>query len=231
MLTIIHGNDTQKSRNYLFGIKQNNKNVITLDGKTITETDLLQNLEGDLLFGSDKTIIIEDLFGNKKTNTTDFKKIAKILLDRIDSTTIYLWESKEITKTALSSLKKADVIPFSLPQSLFLFLDSLSPQNTKTLIELFHKTIISTEPEMVFFMMVRQFRILLALKEPASDSIDEVKRIAPWQLGKLTRQSKLFSTESLKENYKKLFSIERALKTGGLTGSLPQTIDFFLLSL
>jgi len=59
------------------------------------------------------------------------------------------------------------------------------------------------EPELIFFMLVRQFRIMLGIE--ASDKIDEVKRMAPWQLSKMQRQAKMFGEAKLKSSHEKLF--------------------------
>ena len=85
------------------------------------------------------------------------------------------------------------------------------------------------EPELIFFMLVRQFRIMLG--QEGVDRIDEVKRMAPWQLGKMQRQAKTFGEEKLKSTYQKLFEIDLALKTGKIPYSLERSIDFFLADL
>jgi hypothetical protein len=121
---------------------------------------------------------------------------------------------------------------FKLPQTLFVFLDSFKPGNGKILIKLFHQTIETTEPEMVFFMLVRQIRLLLAVSEQARDeTIDELKRLAPWQRTKLEQQAKQFGPEELKKIYARLFLIEQGQKTGNLPNTILTSIDFFLLSI
>ncbi len=84
---------------------------------------------------------------------------------------------------------------------------------------------------MVFFMMIRQIRMLLGLIEPTADAIDEVKRMAPWQKSKLQQQADRFEIAELKSLYSKLFEIEKAMKTGNLSMTLPETIDFLLLDI
>src|SRR6185437_11189988 len=126
---------------------------------------------------------------------------------------------------------------YKLPQTLFQLLDAIQPGNNKTLIKLFHQTIDTTETEMVFFMLIRQFRILLGIKpvqpqglnsfEPQGNNlIDELKRMQPWQKTKLEQQANKFELSHLLNLYDKLFQIEVGQKTGGLTSPLVSTIDF-----
>ena len=75
-------------------------------------------------------------------------------------------------------------------------------------------------------MLVRQFRLLMAIKSNAE--IDETKRMAPWQKGKMIKQAEGFSDEKLMDLYQKLYVIESGMKTGGNTLSLSDTIDIFL---
>jgi len=62
-------------------------------------------------------------------------------------------------------------------------------------------------------MLQRQFRILLGLSEPSdNEPIDEITRLAPWQMGKLEKQARFFDQLSLKKIYKKLIYILFYLK-------------------
>lgn len=232
MLTVIHGSDTAASRKYFFDEKQRFPDALLLDADKVNLTDLAQIFEGGGLFGESKFIFIEQYITKKKKNA-DYKDIIAYLEKNADEHTIYLWEGKELEPSTQKTFKKALVRPFKLPQTLFAFLDAIKPGNGKALISLFHQTIENTETEMVFFMLVRHFRFLLVLQDrshPVDIEIDELRRMAPWQKTKLEKQAALFTEEHLKTLYLNLYSIEKGQKTGGLTSSLPSTIDFFLLS-
>lgn len=232
MITIIHGDDIAQSRNYFLEIKQKQADPIFYDGSKITITNLVQDIQGSGLFGNSKTVFIEDLLtkGKKKDQAT--KEILSFIADNSKESTFVLWESKEISKRELFVFKEAQVRIFKLPKNIFLFLDNLRPNNSKNLLNLFHQALGSgIKEELILFMMQRQIRILLALSEPAKDPIEEITRLAPWQLGKLDRQAKFFQGPTLKRIYKKLYEIEIGQKTGGLPLSLPQAIDFLLLDI
>ena len=84
---------------------------------------------------------------------------------------------------------------------------------------------------MVFFMMIRQIRMLLGLIEHTNNDIDELKRLSPWQKSKLQNQVDLFEPERLLRIYSRLFETEKAMKTGNLTSDLTQTIDLLLIDI
>lgn len=235
MITIIHGDDIVSSRNFFVSQKQKIKNPIEFAGENITLTSLVQIFEGGELFTEKKAIFLED-FLTKRKASKDKDEILSYLA-KYQNHEIFLWEGKEISTKSLSFFKKAEIRNFKLPHSLFLFLDSLRPGKGPLLIPLSHKTLKNMEVELVFYMLVRQFRLLLVLsphhpeRSEGSQVIDEVKRLAPWQRNKLQRQAALFTTENLKKHFARLYEIDLAQKTGSLSLSLAQAIDFFLLDL
>jgi DNA polymerase III delta subunit len=233
MITIIHGDDISQSRKYFIDLKIKQKNAITFDGGKITLTDLAQNIEGSSLFGDTKSIFIEELLSkNKKTDKT-VKEIINFIAKNSDNASFVLWESKEITKRELFTFKNSVAKIFKLPKNIFLFMDSLRHNNSKNLLNLFHQAIDSgIKEELILFMMQRQIRFLLALSESGeNEQIEEINRLAPWQMSKLISQAKLFDKEKLKIIYKKLFEIELGQKTGNLFSTLSQAIDFLLLEM
>lgn len=229
MITIIHGSDIVSSRKYFLEEKEKHQDAQAFDGEKITATDLAQIFEGGGLFEETKTIFIENFFSRKKRK--DEFSLLSDYLQKQSSHTIYLWEGKELEKSSLNSFKTATPRVFKLPQTLFLFLDNLRPGNGKELIKLFHQTLETTDAEMIFFMLVRQFRLLLAVSEPSETPIDELKRLAPWQMTKLQQQAKLFGTEKLKTIYHQLFLLENGQKTGTLSNSILTNIDFLLVEI
>jgi len=248
MITILHGNDTTQSRKYFIDEKNKIADAILLEADNVNLTDLTQLFEGGSLFGETKYVFIEQLL-TKRKKSAELESILKYLEKHEAEHTIILWEGKELDRSALNNFKKAIVKPFKLPQTLFQFLDAIQPENGKLLIKLFHQTIQTTEVEMVFFMLVRQFRILLALSSSGhsgerqrlqnpdsgqarmTGEIDELKRIQPWQKSKLESQAKRFEVAHLLDLYDKLFNLEVGQKTGTLTTSLLAAIDFFLLEI
>jgi len=233
MITIIHGDDISSSRKYFYELKQEHKDFVLFDGNKLTILDLIQNIEGSTFFGDTKAIFIEEFLTKLKKTNKESKEIFDFIVKNSKSTIFVLWESKEVSKRELLSFKDSVVKIFKLPKNIFLFLDNLRPNNSKSLLDLFHQALASEiKEELILFMMQRQFRILLAISEFCEgEPIEELVRLAPWQMDKLEKQAKFFDLKKLKEIYKKLYKIEISQKTGTLSLSLSQSIDFLLLEM
>lgn len=230
MITIIHGDDVANSRKYFIELKQKNLDSVSFDGEKLSLTQLTQSLEGGGLFSDEKKIFIENFFTRKKIS-----KETEAILSYLRKTTkadVFFWEEKEVTKKNLNFFPNSTVKIFKLPKTLFLFLDSIKPNQGKNLIDLFHQTLQSMEVELIFYMLFRQFRFLIALKDEKSEAkIDETKNLAPWQSSKLKKQCGFFSEDELKIIYNKLYEIDFNQKTGKSTMPLTQSLDFFLIEI
>jgi hypothetical protein len=229
MITIIHGDDNVASRNHLVLLREKAANPLDLRGDKLTLTDLVQAIEGNSLFFEEKDIFIENFLAQKKTNK-QFKEIVEFIEKNHKIANIIFWENQEISKSAAATFKESIVKGYKLPQSLFLFLDNLR-SNNKNNVKLFREVISQTSEELVFYMIVRQFRIMLALLLPQDDPVDELKRLAPWQRGKVERQAASFGLEKLKNIYSKLYEMDYKQKYGLTTAPLARNIDFFLMEI
>lgn len=230
MITIIHGTDIASSRKAFLDLRDKEKDALLINGQNVTLTDLIQYFEGGELFANPKSFFIEQLLSKRK-KSKELDQLITVLNSNSVDNNIYLWEEKEITPASLKAFKNSASNAYKLPQTLFQFMESIKPGNSKQLIRLFHKTIATADVEMVFFMMVRQVRLLMGVMEFTNDPIDEVKKMAPWQKGKLQKQADAFEMDELKKIYSRLFKIETGMKTGTLAVSLTSTIDFLLLEI
>lgn len=230
MITIIHGDDSVSSRNFFLSEKVKVKNPLVLDGENFTLSDLKQTLEGTYLFYEEKTIFIDRFFTAKRKKTAEFESILFFLKNVKTEINIFFWENEEVGKTVTNLFKNAQIKLFKIPQNLFQFLDGIRPNNSQN-VNLFQTALKNSEPELLLFMITRQFRLLLAVSSTGEKQIDEVKRLAPWQKSKLLNQAKLFSPEQLRNIYKKLYEIDLGSKSGTLNTNLTNTIDFLLLDI
>jgi DNA polymerase III delta subunit len=230
MITIIHGDDISASRNYYLDLKSKQNDSISLN-ENFSISDLAQNTQGSQLFSDPKSIFIENLL-TKSKKTDELKKVLNFISDKQNDFNFFLWEPKEISKKDVNYFKNAESKVFKLPKKIFLFLDSLKPNNSKTAILLFHETLTSGIPaEMILFMMQRQLRLYMSLVDKSDEQIDEIGRMAPWQKAKIEKQAQMFDLQILKAIFKKLFLIEIGYKTGSLPLSLSQSIDILLLEI
>lgn len=229
MLTLIHGDDTTLSRNYYISERQNHPEKKIVDGNTVQITDLMQIFSGNGLFGDQETIFIEDLVSKRKS-PKDIEELVTFLSDQTDAL-IFVWESKILTPKQVSLFKKANVKEFKISTVVFTFLDSLKPNNSQYMIKLYHDVLEQEDAFYVLVMLMRQVRILLSVLDPQEKIISEVVRMAPWQKTKMQKQAKAFTKEKLLAMHDQLFALEKGQKTGTLTLALPESIDFFLLSI
>ncbi|MBI4078869.1 MAG: hypothetical protein HY429_01065 [Candidatus Levybacteria bacterium] len=226
MITIFHGNNIESSRNAYTKEKGKHSNAIVFDGKVVTLTDLIQAIDSGGLFSEEKVVVIEELFARK--SSSELNALISFIVKT--SSHMLFWEGKELTKKQLSSLPEAKIETHSYPKVLFQFLDSIAPKNRNSLM-LFHELLRSTPTELIFFMLVRHFRMLLAFSDKITANIDEVAKLATWQKTKLQRQASRFSKHQLTSLYKNLYYIDDATKTGKSPLSLTASIDFFLVGL
>lgn len=225
MITLIHGNDTLSSRKFF--LDQKDSESLTFDAEFINLVELEQSLAGSGLFGETKKIFIENLFSRKSAK--NLESIGKLLTANQDLN-VYFWADKEVGIKVLSSFPKVENKAFKIPQNIWKFLDNLRPSSTSN-VSAFHRTLNESEAEIIFAMIIRQFRLMLGLISSSKENIDEVKRIAPWQKTKLMRQGALFGEEKLKIIYKKLYQIDKKTKTGKTNLNLTQNIDILLLQI
>jgi hypothetical protein len=226
MITVVHGNDTAASRKFYIENRDKSSSYILIE--KVNFDTLYQLIEGNSLFGESKDIFLENFFTNVKSNTTEFKKITEYLSSN-KAHNIFLWEGKELTKTQQFTFKNAKVLTFSYPSNLFEFLDSITPNNRKSLL-MFKELEKVMETELIFYMIVRQFRLLISIHD-SSGSISETKSLAPWLRSKLKRQADLFGKEKLLRTYKRLYEIDYQTKFGLTPLNLSTSIDIFLVSL
>src|SRR5579859_3190588 len=162
MITIIHGEDVAKSRTYFIEQKSQYKDAVSVNGQNITLTEIMQIFEGNELFTTEKHIFIEEFFSKRKKSKETDELIAVIKKNQQDAT-IFFWESKDATPAQLKQFTNAVTRQFKLPQTLFAFLDAVKPQNGKQLIQLFHQALAIEDTQFLFVMLIRQFRLMLAV--------------------------------------------------------------------
>jgi DNA polymerase III delta subunit len=229
MITLLHGDNIEASRNEFNRLKQaaKGKEIRATDGRGLDATALTQALGSSSLFGGDVLVVVENLFSKLGKKTKLIEQLAVILASSAKDTDIILWEDKEIGATVIKSLGSwLKVVPFKIPSLIFQFLDGLRPQSAKTLLPLYQK-LVETEPaELVFTMITKRLRQLLMV---AGGETPE--GLQGWQTAKLTIQAKFFTMDILDRMYKKLLDIEYSLKTGATPFTLVQLTEQFLIDL
>lgn len=229
MITLLHGDDIVSSRNKLLEEKSSNKNeeVRTIDGAKIAPKDLFEMLSAQTLFAIPQTFVIENLLSGSKSKAKD--ENITIAIKAGETHSIILWEKNEIGKANLTKyFSKAKVYAFAHPRLLFTFLDSIGRYDTHQLLSTFHQLTKQTDAEMVYAMLVRQWRYLIIAKDAR---LGPSSGLSPWQAKKFESQAKYFSHEQLIKSYRNLLSIDASIKFGRTPLQTSALLDIFLMNL
>ena len=226
MIALVHGTDNLTSRKYF--LDQKDENSLTFDAETLNPIELTQSIQGSGLFETlNNKIFIENLFTRKGSKNQN--SLAEILQNS-KSSDVFIWADKEIGVKSLSGFPKFENKNFKIPQNIWSFLDGIKPNNPNN-VSSFHSALLGTDPEIIFAMIIRQFRLLLGTSSTNKNNAEEVKKLAPWQKSKLERQLSLFGQDNVKKIYKSIYKIEKQQKTGASNLSLIQAIDILLLQI
>ncbi len=192
MITLIHGDDVIASRNFLQEKLSNFPGgKIVLDGKALDPTALIQAVSADSLFSDQKLVVIENFFSNKKTAA----------LPQI-STEVIFYESKLLSAASIPKIKDLKIAEFKIAPIIFKLVNALRPGAGPHLIPLFRECLKIYEPEFIFAMVIRQFRL-----------------------------TKLFSPNRLKSIYQELLELDYKNKTSQLVGSFASNLKMFLFKI
>ncbi|MBI5613947.1 hypothetical protein HY947_03400 [Candidatus Gottesmanbacteria bacterium] len=227
MITLLHGDNIEESRKEFVRIKNEaqGRELRDLTEFVSDENALRQGLESHSLFGSDLLVVFENAlshFGRKEKALDDFLSIVL----SSPSVDILFWENKEIGKGTIAKLGSSKVKIFKLPVVLFAFLDAIAPNNVPTIIDLYRKTVAINDPYLVFTMTARRVHDLLCVMEGVSADPSQA-----WQLGRLTKQAKLFTIEKLLFMQRSLLSLDISNKSGLSALPLQASVELFLATL
>jgi DNA polymerase III delta subunit len=222
-MILIHGNNIVASRNKLNDLVENfSGELIRFDGGKLKLGDLKQGLESTSLFGQEKMVVVENLFSRRPSKEKE--AIIKYLKEN-QPTGLIIWEGKKIDGRSLTSFSKAKIFKFELQSVIFRFLDSLAPGNEKSSLGLLHQCLKNDTPEIVFYMLARQIRLLLMARDMGQQGLENM---ASWQKNKLVSQAKKFSFEQLHQLHRQLLKIDWEQKTGQSVLPLKSTLDLLI---
>ncbi len=225
MIKILCGENIVESRKALNiavqKVRDNGTDVTVFGGNKLSLGEVKNALQSDSLLGGNRLVVIEGLLSGLKS--TEKTKITVYLKEGKFDNDLVLWEGKEIKAVGL--FPKAEILVFKINQVLFRFLESLKPGNTREMLGLLEDLKKQEEPEMIFYMLIRQFHFLIMAKDECLESL------FPWQQQKFMAQAKHFSAEQLAKIYAELEEIDLKQKTSGDPYSLLSRLDLLIASL
>lgn len=224
---LIHGDNQILSRQYLQELKQHalniNAEVITLEGRQTSLTEILEALETQSLFGENRLVVIENLFQNP--SKVMVKSIVNYLSHYSSRTVnLVLWSVKLLTPSQLKQFVSWEIKTYKSSPVIFNFLENLAPHNQAKFMPLFNEACAKDSAEFVFFMLARQIRQLLAVSDLSF-------KAPPFIIAKLKKQSRLFSEPLLIKLHDALTDLDYRSKTGQIVGSLASELAYLLAKL
>lgn len=215
MIYLLHGDDTHASYLRLQSLIANS----SFSQKVVISKDNVQLLNQELfshdLFQTPKILICENLISSKKISSTDLKKVSYAQI-------IILWENQQISPASQKAFDEiAKIENFKLPQTIFYFLDALSPNPKRAI---YHLSKFASETKSLNWHLQNRLFLLILAKlnlQEASTSQISGKNLAVWQRQKITAQASAFSLEKLKAMFTAALKIETLIKTG--VTSIPET--------
>ncbi len=225
-MLIIHGEDIVSSYKKLTEVIENFKKdrieIIIKEAQELDPTNLRQESGSTNLFGTTKCLVIKNLLSGSKAKQKDL--LVKIV-SQIQDTEVVLFESKKITNSALKAFPKAKVFTSTVNPVIFKFLDLLRPNNGRNLMSGWTRLIeLDHEPEYIFAMLVRQFRLLIQAKSGPS-----YLKMSAYPKKLITEQATRYELNHLLDLHHNLYEIDKKIKTGSSSLPLDQLlIQFFL---
>lgn len=227
MRLIIHGENLVRSRHYLSQQKTllnspgRQRELVSLSGQKISLNSLIQATEAKSLFGSERVVIIENLFRHPAKS-----ELSKLLhhLSQIKSTTehILIWENKSLSAPQLHKLPNFTATVFKISSETFKFIDAFYPGNGLQYLPLFDKACLEDSAEFVFFMLVRQVRMLLVISSSS-------KQIPPWQVVKIKSLRKRYTESQLVILHDRLTDLDWRAKSGQTVGTFKEELKPILI--
>lgn len=218
-ITVIYGTHATASRSrfqhILDGLHKRGWEIVHITSGKMSVTEILSGVS---LFDSQKAYVCEDL------KILD-AKVLKWIEDhekKLEINLLLYHDGDLPVKLSGFFSKRAKLEKFELPKTIFIFLDSIYPGNSKQSLKLLHEVTKSEPIEFVFALMGTLFRDLYWVK---NDS--QTMSIAPWRQSKLKSQASKFSDTILIYIIRVLAELDIKVKTSQT--NLSRSLDLFIL--
>ena len=207
MIYILHGENTEDSGKYLKSLLLKNKNIpkVWLDEKDQLET-FTEEVYTKELFETEKIIICQKWLAVKKVKLISLSVIPQ------NRTVIFLEETR-LTLGKIAETPDIQIKEFKPQSTIFWFLDSLSPDFSKSVKYL--PQIETDKKNLLVWNMLFRVSLLIGAKlqigrEKSQDFFE--KNIQDWQWDKIQRQADFFSLNKLTLLYRGLLRLDYTIK-------------------
>jgi DNA polymerase III delta subunit len=221
--TLIHGDNQVVSRRLLTDniaqAKLNGHEVVNLNGPKITLTQLVEALEAQSFFNSNRLVVIENLHLHpSKTTLAQILAYIKTYPGPYD---LVLWHKAALKPAQVKALATFQIKDCKASAVVFDFLRALVPGRIRMWLPLFDQACQKDSPEFVYAMLIRHLRQLIMSEDPKAKG-------APWQLQQLRAQNRSFTPAKVIDLYTQLAEFDYKFKTGRLQTNLQAELRFLL---
>lgn len=224
MVTLIHGEDIVKSRNYLESIviafRTRSGTITYLDGSNAHLTELIQATESDSLFGHEQLVVLENLHSSRKK--TSVQDIVEYLQTLSIQRPIIIWEAKTLTATQINKIKPSKVELFKPSAVIFKYLESLGVSSSKSMTDLYSQAIHQDSVSQVFYMTANHVRSLI-------QAVENTLKGPDWKRRKLVQQAHAIGIKPIRKLHQELLMLDQRYKTGQLSHTLDFELELVLL--
>ncbi|NIN65822.1 MAG: DNA polymerase III subunit delta, partial [Anaerolineae bacterium] len=141
----------------------------------------------------------------------------RLLDQEIEKLLTYVGEERPVAKADVELL-----VSYVREADIFEMVDALGRRDIRRAMELLHRLLEGGQhPLYLLYMITRQFRILLQIKEllakgTSREDITALLSLHPYVAQKMMRQAPSFSIAELEDIYHRLLELDVAVKTGGM---------------
>lgn len=226
MITLLHGDDTQKVWAKYKQIIPKGTQKIDIDFKKISIEEAQNTLSTDSLFETKRTVLITNLKSLHHTKRKALFNNLQIYKGEGD-THIVIVSDTQLDEKSLNGIKLDHVYAYPLPKYFFEYLDALVPGKSKNAISTLNK-MKDMSGEQVFYATVTRMRLLILEKSPNPMQNAEIAKLSPYYEKKLRSQARLWQEKDLIRFYNDLFKIEVGLKSSNLPLTVEKHLDITL---
>src|SRR3990167_11351242 len=208
MIHVLHGENTDDSERYLKSLLVNYKDIPKVQLTDKDRIELFQEaVYAEDLFETEKLVICRNWLSSKKIKLNSLSKIPQ------NRTVIFLEDTKFVLRQAAKNPPDWQIKEFKLQSTLFWFLDSLSPDFSKSARYL--PQIDADKNNFLVWNMLFRVSLLIAAKcqagkEKSQDFFE--RNILDWQWDKIQKQADLFSLNKLIGLYRGLLRLDYTIK-------------------
>lgn len=223
--TVLHGENQSVSRKkfieILNEVKKQGFDIVRVDWKKSQDADLRSLSMSQSLLSSGVCIAVENFFTGNKQAVDAMEKLD------LKNTIFLFWEDKQLTPATVKKLQKWFLVQeFPIPQTIFNFLNSITPNNAKNILNLFEEARKTNPDEMLLVMLARHVRLLFWAKTES-----QTMTIPDWQKARFISQGKGFSEDQLLDLHAKLLDLDRKSKKSQLPEDLGSSLEVLLTTL